>query len=65
MYEKAKVSVEKIPGLIERYKGDLKFTIDVNPFFTYQKRAKNMKEKEEDVLELVKKILFDIKTLLD
>ena len=65
MYERAKVQVEKIPSLIEKYKGNLKFTVDTNPYFTYQKKAKNKKDKDEDVLELVKNVLIDIKSLLD
>ena len=65
MYEKAKVHVEHIPLLIEKFKGNLKFTVDTNPYFTYQKLSKNKKEKDEDVLELVKNVLNEIKTLLD
>lgn len=65
MYEQAKVKVEKIPLLIQAYKGDLQFTVDTNPFFTYQKKSRNKKEKEEDVLEVVKKVLNDIKTLIE
>lgn len=65
MYEKAKVHVERIPALIEKFKGNLKFKVDTNPYFLYQKLSKNRKEKDEDVLELVKNVLNDIKTLLD
>ena len=65
MYEKAKVHVERIPLLLEKFKGNLKFTVDTNPYFTYQKLSKNKKEKDEDVLELVKNVLNEIKTLLD
>ena len=65
MYEKAKVHVERIPALIEAFKGNLKFTVDTNPYFTYQKLSRNKKDKDEDVLELVKNILNAIKTLLD
>ena len=65
MYEKAKVHVERIAGLIERHKGDLTFTPEVNPYFTYKKRLHNKNEKDEDALEVVKKVLFEIKTLLD
>lgn len=65
MYEQAKVKVEKIPELIQKYKEDLKFTVDTNPYFTYQKKAKNKKEKDEDVLEVVKNVLNDIKLLND
>ena len=65
MYEQAKVKVEQIPELIKKYKGDLQFTVDTNPYFTYQKKARNKKEKDEDVLELVKNVLIDIKSLND
>ncbi len=65
MYEKARVKVEKIAPMIEAYKGNLKFTVDTNPYFTYKKLSKNKKEKDEDVLELVKNVLNSIKTLLD
>jgi len=65
MYEKAKVHAERIPTLLEQYKGDLSFKVDANPYFVYQKKAKNNKDKEPDVLELVKNVLNSIKTLLD
>ncbi len=65
MYEKAKVHVERIPVLLERFKGNLKFTVDTNPYFTYQKLLGNKKEKDEDVLEVVKNVLIEIKGLLD
>ena len=65
MYEKAKVKVERIAPMIEDYKGNLKFTVDTNPYFTYKKLSKNKKEKDEDVLELVKNVLNSIKSLLD
>ncbi len=65
MYEKAKVHVERIANLVAQYKGNLKFTVDTNPYFTYKKLSTNKKEKDEDVLELVKNVLNSIKTLLD
>ena len=65
MYEKAKVKVEKIPELLEKYKGDLQFKVDTNPYFTYLRKGKNKKEKGEDILELVKNVLIDIKSLND
>ncbi len=65
MYEKAKVKVEEIPKLIEQYQGSLKFTVDTNPYFSYQKLGKNKNDKDEDVLEVVKNVLNSIKTLLD
>ena len=65
MYEKAKANPVKIPILLESYRGALTFKIDTNPYFIYRKKGKNGKEKDEDVLELVKKLLNDIKSLLD
>ncbi len=65
MYEKAKVHVERIPTLLETYQGNLKFTVEANPYFTYHKKGKSKNEKEEDALELVKNVLIGIKTLLD
>ncbi|MBO4799479.1 MAG: transcription-repair coupling factor, partial [Lachnospiraceae bacterium] len=35
MYEKAKVDPEKIPELVQMYKGRLGFRAEANPFFTY------------------------------
>ena len=65
MYEKAKVHAERIAPLIEKYQGSLKFTLEQNPYFTYQKKGKNKQVKDEDVLELVKNVLNSIKGLLD
>ena len=65
MFERAKVKVEKIPELLEKYKGDFQFKVDANPYFTYQKKGKNRKDKDEDILELVKNVLNDIKSLND
>lgn len=63
MFEHAKVKVEQIPVLLEQYKGALQFRIDVNPYFIYEKKARNGKEKEEDVINIVKNVLNDIKAL--
>ena len=38
MYQKAPVDITKIPTLIEKYRGDLKFFPDANPYFTYTPR---------------------------
>ena len=65
MYEKAKVKVDQIPALIQKYRGNLQFKIDTNPYFIYQKKARNKKEKDEDLIELVKNVLNDIKLLND
>ncbi len=65
MYERANVHAERIPLLLNKYNGALNFTVDTNPYFVYEKKAKNKKEKDDDVLELVKKVLNDIKTLIE
>ena len=62
MYEKATVSIEKIPILLAQYKNELSFKIEKNPYFLYEK--KNTRNKTDNVLDLVKKLLIDIKALL-
>lgn len=64
MYEKAKVKPERIPVVLEKYRNDLKFTLDAKPFFTYEKKTQKKNEPFE-VLEIVKKLLNDLKILLD
>lgn len=62
MYQKAKIRVEGIPALIDRYRGDLKFQMGEEPYFLYRDRNKNkdcatMMEKTQgllkEILELV------------
>lgn len=65
MYEKAKVRPERIPQLITQYKGNLVFKPEVPPCFVYKKTGKNKKEKDEDVLEVVKNVLISLKGLLE
>lgn len=65
MYEKAKVQAQKIPALIQSYHGDLCFKTENPPYFIYQKKGKSKKDKDEDILEVVKKLLNDIKGLLE
>lgn len=65
MYEKARVQPQKIPGLLKAYNGSLIFKAEAPPYFLYQKKGYNKREKDENVLELVKKLLNDIKGLLE
>ena len=66
MYEKAKVHPEKIPKLVSDFKGELIFKADVGqPCFVYEKKRRNKKEKNSDVLEIVKKVLIGIKGLIE
>ena len=65
MYEKAKVHPERIPGLLEEFKGALSFKTDTPPYFVYEKKSRNKKEKNEDALQVVKNVLIGIKGLID
>lgn len=65
MYEKAKVRAENIPVLLNQYKGKLVFKPEAVPYFVYEKRGKNKREKDEDILECVKTVINDIKGLLE
>lgn len=65
MYERAKVQPQKIPELIAAWRGNLVFRADNPPCFIYRKRNKSGKEKDEDILELVKNLLNAIKGLLE
>lgn len=65
MYEKAKVRPQKIPELISAWRGSLIFKADDPPCFIYRKRNKSRKDKDEDILELVKNLLNAIKGLLE
>ena len=65
MYENAKVVPERIPLLIRSYGNALVFKPENPPYFLYQKKGRNKKEKDTDTLELVKKLLNDIKGLLE
>ena len=65
MYEKAKVRPEKIPELIQQYKGDLTFKPEEPPVFIYEEKKKNRKAKAADALVVVKNVLNAMKALLD
>lgn len=63
MYEKSRLQVERIPQLIEKYNGKLKFHIAEPPYFTYQE--KKPLADSDTILEIVKILLNDIKWLLE
>jgi transcription-repair coupling factor (superfamily II helicase) len=67
MYNKAKLNVEKIPELIQKYQPNLKLTPETNPYFTYKlkKYGKNGKVDALTLFEDVKTLLNDMKLLLD
>lgn len=69
MYPKAKIAVEKLPILLEKYKPSLKLTQDAQPYFTYQlpqikKAGKAVKSDTDTLFESVKKLLNDFKLLM-
>ncbi len=65
MYPKAKLAVNRIPELIEKHRGNLKFLPQSNPYFAYQ-LPKNIKGKTDhiSVFENIKKLLEDFKLLM-
>ena len=65
MYEKAKIDPQKIPGLLKSYGNSLIFRAEEPPYFRYEKRGRSGKESGEDVLQLLRKILEDIRGLRD
>ncbi|MCB6201163.1 transcription-repair coupling factor [Extibacter muris] len=65
MYEKAKVRPERIQNLLDAFKGALLFKTDTPPYFIYEKKNRNKKEKNEDILQVVKNVLIGIKGLID
>ena len=62
MYEKAGIDIVKIPKLVERYQGALKFQASGTPYFLYER--KNNKKTETNVLKTVSYLLEDMKMLL-
>ncbi len=64
MYEKAQVAADRIPVLLEKYKGRLTFKIESNPYFEYKRNGNLKKQQEENLVDLVKSILNDIKALI-
>lgn len=65
MYEKAKVHPERIPAMLEQFGKSLIFKADEPPYFLYQKKGRSKKEKDEDILEVVKNVLISMKGLLE
>lgn len=65
MYEKAPVKAERVPILLDQYKGVLTFKNEANPYFSYLKKGGARECRAENPLDVVKKVLNDIKTLLE
>ncbi|MGL6198639.1 MAG: transcription-repair coupling factor [Lachnospiraceae bacterium] len=65
MYEKAQVMTDRIPLLLEKYKNTLTFRVETNPYFTYREVGRNRTDKGQKLLDVVKNVLNDIKTLIE
>ncbi|HJF93323.1 MAG TPA: transcription-repair coupling factor, partial [Lachnoclostridium phocaeense] len=65
MYERAKVDPLKIPDMLAAYRGDLTFKAEETPCFVYEKKGGSRKVKEENALEVVKKVLISLEGLLE
>ncbi len=63
MYEKAKIDPQKIPPLLQKYGNSLVFKMEEPPCFLYRKRGRSGKDSGEDILQLLRKILEDIRGL--
>ena len=64
MFSKARIDVAAIPGLIERYKGQLKFVTGQQPYFLYTD-SRNKNTDTDAMIENVKILLNEIKMLLE
>ena len=63
MYEKAKINPGKIPALLQSYRSSLVFKAEEPPYFLYRKKGRSGKEKGESILDTIRKILEDIRSL--
>lgn len=64
MFAQARVDVTRIPGLIEAYGGSLRVMGGETPFFLLKPRGSAVFE-QDALLGAVKKLLIDIKMLLE
>ncbi len=66
MYERARVLPQKIPELLERYKGELALKTDLEqPYFVYEKKRIQKNVKNPNSIEVVKNVLFGLKGLIE
>jgi len=67
MFERARVDINKIPELIEDYKGSLKFVPDTIPYFVFRlnKNRKTGKVDNHKVLDDLKELVSKIFKLID
>lgn len=66
MYERARVLPQKIPELLEQYKGELALKTDLEqPYFVYEKKRIQKNVKNLNAIEIVKNVLFGLKGLIE
>lgn len=64
MYQKAKLDVSKIPALIEKYNGALRFVPGEKPFLFYQDRRSKNKDCEK-MIGMAKEILAELEAVAE
>ena len=70
MYEHAKIRVDKIPELLEKYNGQLTFSKKQGPKFLYQWKVvrgvspERIKMDNQEFFESVKEFLVDMEAIL-
>lgn len=62
MYEKAKVNPQEIPNFVKKYNGNIKFTIDKNPYFTYHVTGKSKDKK--NIPDIIQEMLNNLKEII-
>lgn len=63
MYERAKIDPQKIPAILSKYGSNLIFRTEDPPYFFYQKRGRSGKDTGDNIVEAVKKVLEDIRSI--
>ena len=63
MYERAKIDPAKIPALLASYGRDLSFRTEDPPYFLYRKAGWSGKAVQENILDTVRRVLEDIRSL--
>ena len=67
MYNKAKISVQGIPSVVEKFKPQLTFVPDANPYFVWKikERSKTGKIDVNALFDVLKKILIELQGLIE
>lgn len=63
MYERAKIDPGKIPAMLSSYGRDMSFRTEDPPYFLYRKAGKSGKNVQENILDTVRHVLKDIRSL--